>query len=261
MYRTLNPDKIVVTLEQLERRIAERFPGAGLSRVCAELMAIAGESRARTAMLRRPNIALRSISVLIVLAGVAALIYVARLINVHGANTELFGMMQGIEATVNLLLVVGAAVLFLTTLEGRAKRNAALSDLHQLRSIVHVIDMHQLTKDPAGVLHPGGNTASSPKRITSAPDLVRYLDYCSEMLSLASKVAALYAQSATDPQVIDAVNELERLTTSLSQKIWQKINIVERSREQQAPTSQARAAAEGPAAAARATASTSARIL
>ena len=77
-------------------------------------------------------------------------------------------MMQGIEAAVNLLIVVGAAVLFLTTLEGRAKRNAALADLHQLRSIVHVIDMHQLTKDPGGVLHPGGDTASSPKRITNA---------------------------------------------------------------------------------------------
>jgi hypothetical protein len=50
------------------------------------------------------------------------------------------------------------------------------------------------------------------------------------MLSLSSKVAALYAQSTTDAQVIDAVNELERLTTNLSQKIWQKINIVERSR-------------------------------
>jgi hypothetical protein len=31
--------------------------------------------------------------------------------------------------------------------------------------------------------------------------------------------------------VIDAINELERLTTNLSQKIWQKINIVERNRD------------------------------
>jgi hypothetical protein len=261
MYRTLDPDKIVVTLELLERRIAERFANAGLVRVCAELTALARESRARTARLARPNLLLRSGSVLVALAGLAALAYVARLINVHGANTELFGMMQGIEAAVNLLVVVGAAVLFLTTLEGRAKRNAALADLHQLRSIVHVIDMHQLTKDPGGVLHPGGDTASSPKRITSASDLVRYLDYCSEMLSLSSKVAALYAQSATDAQVIDTVNELERLTTSLSQKIWQKITIIERHRALQVPPSQARAAAEAPAASARAAASASTRLL
>lgn len=230
MYRTLDPDKIVATLDQLVARISERFPGTGLARVCTELKLVAGESQARTAQLAKPNIALRSLSGLVVLAGLVALIYVARQVKVQSANTELFGMLQGIEATVNLLIVVGAAVLFLTTLEGRAKRTSALADLYQLRSIVHVIDMHQLTKDPGAALHPADDTASSPRRIRNAQELVRYLDYCSEMLSLSSKVAALYAQSTTDAQVIDAVNELERLTTNLSQKIWQKINIVERSR-------------------------------
>jgi hypothetical protein len=230
MYRTLDPDKIVATLDQLVARISERFPGAGLARVCSELKLVAAESRARTDRLAKPNIALRALSGLVVVTGVGVLIYVARQINVQSATTELFGMLQGIEATVNLLIVVGAAVLFLTTLEGRWKRTSALADLYQLRSIVHVIDMHQLTKDPAGALHPADDTASSPRRIRNAQELVRYLDYCSEMLSLSSKVAALYAQSTTDAQVIDAVNELERLTTNLSQKIWQKINIVERSR-------------------------------
>jgi hypothetical protein len=230
MYRTLDPDKIEATLDQLVARISERFPGAGLARVCTELKLVAAESRARTEQLAKPNIALRALSGLVIVTGVGVLIYVARQINVQSATTELFGMMQGIEATVNLLIVVGAAVLFLTTLEGRWKRTAALADLYQLRSIVHVIDMHQLTKDPGAALHPVDDTASSPRRIRNAQELVRYLDYCSEMLSLSSKVAALYAQSTTDAQVIDAVNELERLTTNLSQKIWQKINIVERSR-------------------------------
>ena len=57
-------------------------------------------------------------------------------------------------------------------------------------------------------------------------ELIRYLDYCSEMLSLTSKLAALYAQNLPDPVVIDTVNEIESLTTNLSQKIWQKITIV-----------------------------------
>jgi hypothetical protein len=254
MYRTLDPDKIVATLEQLDARILERCPGAGLGRVCAELKRVAAESRARTEQLAKPNIALRALSGLVILAGVATLIYVARQINVQSANTELFGMLQGIEATVNLLIVVGAAVLFLTTLEGRAKRTSALADLYQLRSIVHVIDMHQLTKDPGAALHPANDTASSPRRIRNAQELVRYLDYCSEMLS--SKVAALYAQSTTDAQVIDAVNELERLTTNLSQKIWQKINIVERMR---APSDAAIAATATTAGHASAAASSSAK--
>jgi hypothetical protein len=66
------------------------------------------------------------------------------------------------------------------------------------------------------------------RSFSSAPpfEITRYLDYCSEMLSLTSKLAALYAQNLPDPVVIDAVNEIESLTTNLSQKIWQKITLV-----------------------------------
>ena len=58
-------------------------------------------------------------------------------------------------------------------------------------------------------------------------ELVRYLSYCSEMLSLSSKAAAVYADNIHDAAVIDAVGDIERLTTNLSQKIWQKITLVE----------------------------------
>ena len=89
--------------------------------------------------------------------------------------------------------------------------------------------MHQLTKDPSQILHPAHDTPSSPQRTMSPPELTRYLDYSSEMLSLTAKVAAFYAQGSIDTQVVDAVNDLERLTTNLSQKIWQKITIVQTS--------------------------------
>jgi hypothetical protein len=58
-------------------------------------------------------------------------------------------------------------------------------------------------------------------------ELVRYLDYCSEMLSLAAKLAALYAEKLNDPVVVDTVGDIERLTSELSGKIWQKITIVQ----------------------------------
>ena len=62
----------------------------------------------------------------------------------------------------------------------------------------------------------------------SAFDLRRYLDYCSEMLSLTGKVAALYLQTLDDSAVVTVVNEIETLTTGLSRKIWQKIDLVTR---------------------------------
>jgi hypothetical protein len=55
---------------------------------------------------------------------------------------------------------------------------------------------------------------------------VRYLDYCSELLSLTSKVAALYVQHLNDAVVLAAVNDIESLAASLSHKIWQKIMII-----------------------------------
>jgi hypothetical protein len=131
---------------------------------------------------------------------------------------------------------MGIAIAFLVTIEGRLRRHRALKALHELRSLVHIVDMHQLTKDPDQVTGSRANsTASSPARILAPFELGRYLDYCSELLSVTSKVAALYAQQLEDPVVLSAVNEVETLTTGLSAKIWQKLVILgNQTREQSA---------------------------
>ena len=70
-------------------------------------------------------------------------------------------------------------------------------------------------------------TAKSPQRITDRCRARAYLDYCSEMLSITGKVAALFAQSVNDEVVIEAVNDIEELGSNLSRKIWQKITLIE----------------------------------
>ncbi len=227
MYRTLDANKIIDTLATLERRIGERFPKSGLARVSADLTNIAKQTTEKINYIARPYVGLR---LLIGMVLVAAAVWIAWLaseaIDMEASN-ELTNVMQGIESGVSLLIVLGGAALFLYTLESRWRRDQALTALHEFRSIVHVIDMHQLTKDPAAFGAP--RTSSSPDRTLTPHQLVRYLDYCSELLSLAGKVAALYADKLRDPVVIDAVGDIERLTTDLSQKIWQKINILHRS--------------------------------
>ena len=47
---------------------------------------------------------------------------------------------------------------------------------------------------------------------------------------LTNKLAALYAQHLPDPVIIDAVNDIEDLTTNLCNKIWQKITILDTGR-------------------------------
>jgi hypothetical protein len=226
MYRRLDGTRIVDTLERLRQRIAERFPGSGLERVSGDLLSAASESMARAMELRRPNMPLRAATwaliAIIVFVAVEALLLL-RL----GLRWEAFaGFLQSSQAIQNVVFL-GLAVLFLANVETRIKRRRALAALHELRSIAHIVDMHQLTKDPDQFLGEGVTTASSPRRTMTRFDLSRYLDYCSELLSLTSKVAALYVQDSQDPVVLDAVNDVETLTTGLSSKIWQKIMILD----------------------------------
>lgn len=137
-YRTLDPDRIVATLERLEARIGERFPGRGLGKVCAELTDVA-----------QANLPLRLGSLAVIVIGIAVIGYVGTIIEYKHSTDNLFGVVQGIEALMNVLVLSGAAIFFLSTIEQRWKRHQALEYLHELRTIVHVIDMHQLTKDPS----------------------------------------------------------------------------------------------------------------
>jgi hypothetical protein len=130
------------------------------------------------------------------------------------------------ESALNDVVLLGAAIIFLISIETRAKRKKVIASINKLRSIAHVIDAHQLTKDPDSISGAGRNTKHSPKRKMTTYELGRYLDYCSEMLSLTGKVGFLYVQNFTDAASVQAVNDLEALTTGLSRKIWQKIIIL-----------------------------------
>lgn len=137
-------------------------------------------------------------------------------------------LIQAIDATASTAVFFGLAVIFLLRLEPWLKRRRCLLVVHQLRSLAHVIDMHQLTKDPERLMSPEmSDTSSSPERMIDPALLGRYLDYCSELLSVASKLSALLLQYFNDPVLLAAVDEIEGLTTGLSGKIWQKIQLLD----------------------------------
>jgi len=224
-YRNLSSEKIVETLKILATRIGERFSRSGLFYVCEELTAMADETSRRADEIARPNIALHALIWLLLATAAAMILWFAAKALALETSTELTNVMQGIDAGVSLLIVLGGAAFYLSTLESRLRRDKVLNELHGFRSIAHVVDMHQLTKDPSAL--GGPRTSSSPGRDMTRYELVRYLSYCSEMLSLTSKAAAVYAEKVPDPAIIVAVGDIERLTTNLSQKIWQKITMVE----------------------------------
>jgi hypothetical protein len=230
VYRRLDPDRIVDTARRLETRIGERFPGSGLSSVAAELVTLCERAGRDQEWVRKPHLPLRlaigiGIALLIAVAVAAVTVLLPR-----PAGSSIAELLQLIEAAVNDIVFIGIAIYFLMSLEVRRKRRRALAAIHQLRAMAHIIDMHQLTKDPERIMNPaaGADTPSSPVRQMDVFALSRYLDYSSEMLSVLSKSAALYGQDFDDPVTNAAVNEVETLTSGLSRKIWQKIMILDR---------------------------------
>lgn len=226
-YRSLDGELIVATIERLHRRITERFPGSGLSKVCAELHAIAQDSKERCEWIARPNYGLRAgVAAFVSLTGIGMFIGVGQL-ELSDGRFGLWEFAQTFETSINNLILLGAAMIFLVTAESRIKRARAVRALNGLRAITHVIDAHQLTKDPV-ILFSRSPTKSSPERSIDQQQLNRYLDYCSEMLALTGKVTALYAQELPDPVVVSIVTDIEGLAVGLSGKIWQKISLLDR---------------------------------
>ena len=223
-YSELDTKHILYTLQGIEGRIKEYFPDSGLGKVAIELFEV-GEAIVRLSQhLRRPIWTLRVLTVLASLGLIALAVWVFNLAFTIAPIGEdgLMETLQGIESVTNELIFLTIGIIFFATLENRLKRRAALASLHRLRSFAHVIDMHQLTKDPNNILE-----AEEDPRFRAPEHLVRYLDFCTDLLSINSKLAALHVQYLQDSQVLDSVNEVETLSLELSRKIWQKIMIID----------------------------------
>ncbi|RWM67355.1 MULTISPECIES: hypothetical protein [Mesorhizobium] len=228
-YRTLDSKLIIETAERLEKRVAERFPHAGLRGVAIELVSLSRDLAKAAKALEAPIWWLRGVVIAAIAAGTLMFLFVGTILplgRISGTDDAVQSV-QGIESLINMIILAVLGFLALIRTEERIKRKQVFRKLHGLRSLIHVIDMHQLTKDPAALSIDFKPTSHSPARITDRADLARYLDYCSEMLSITGKVAALFAQSVNDNVVVDGVNDIESLSSNLSRKIWQKITLID----------------------------------
>ena len=222
----LDSKKIIETLERLCLRIEDRFPSAGLLQAARNLLEVARETDQTIRWIERPNIPMRLLSVAVIVAIIGALVYSFGQLKIELQSLGLKGLVEFTEAAINELILLGAAVVFIVTFEARRKRKRVVTAVNRLRAIAHVIDAHQLTKDPDGVSKVSAPTQHSPQRTLTPYELSRYLDYCSELQALIGKIAFLYVQKFDDPVASDAVNSLETLTASMSRKVWQKIMIL-----------------------------------
>jgi fumarate reductase subunit D len=222
---TLQADLVHGTVEKLLLRMNDRFPGSGLSRICERLREVSRETGATARRISRPIYLVKGLAVLSAGGVVALVVYVLCRCGSITSPT-LSEVLTTADSAVNLVILFAVAFISLWSLELRIRRGRVIAAIRALRDLAHVIDMHQLTKDPDGVSRVSHPTKNSPARDLSAYDLGRYLNYCTEMLSLISKLGYLYVATFDDPVAAEAANDLEDQTTGLSRKIWQKIMIL-----------------------------------
>lgn len=232
MYRALDPDKLLATIKLFRQRITKVFPVSGLSEVSGELEETAILCFAEAEKIKRPLWGLRiavAVAVLLLLL-LPVEVFLFLRFPMRFDNLDNFSdFMQATDAGFNVLVLLAGATLFLVSVENRVKRSRSLKVLHELRSLAHVVDMHQLSKDPVmdlASLDDSPRLSDRPKAIQQAQDLWLYLSFCTDLLSVTGKLAACFAQSQTDRIVLDTINEIETISTALSRKIWQKMSLV-----------------------------------
>ncbi len=217
----INIDKILTAIKQLKLRIQDRFPNAHLIEVCNDLETLADKGKTNSLKIKKPFIFFRISFFFILLVALFSIYYTFTHLKMDDSLNTFQNFITVTEALVNEFVLMGALIYFFYKLEDILKQRLILNALHELRTIAHIIDMHQLTKDPKYIL--SEKTLHSPNRDLNQAELNRYLDYCCEMLSLTAKVAAIYGNYNKDQVVLNTINDIEILTSTLSGKIWQKI--------------------------------------
>lgn len=224
-YRQLDERSILDTLAQVKQRVCERFPGSGLSNVATELLSVGSEVMETVEFLKRPIYRVRVpvwIGIAVMIAS-SVWVLASVLPKVRVGEVD---FVQVFEAGANDVALIGISIYFLLSIETRIKRNRALRILHELRSLAHVVDMHQLGKDPELL----AAARVSGEEVLTPAQLGKYLDHCNDLLAVTSKLAAMLVQYFSDEVVLGTVNEIEALTAGLSARIWQKITLLERPR-------------------------------
>ena len=226
MQNIIDSDKLTGTISKLKDRIEQKFPGSSLLEQCRKTLAIAGKAKERVAWIAKPHPGLRLALLAVILVLIGAILYIAKIIKYDESQLELTRFLQALQAGIQDVIYVSLAIFFIVQFEIIILRRRAVKSIHELRVLAHIIDLLHLTKDDNIIFKIGEQGDKSGPRAMTTSELKYYLSYCAELLSYTSKIAVLYAQTVNDHVVAASVNEIENLTTSLSSKIWLKMQVI-----------------------------------
>ena len=174
------------------------------------------EAAACARAIRRPNLLLRSAVILFIVSIIGTLGYLGY-VAYHTPADKLHNVfMQSMNVSSGIGVYVVGILILLVTAEVRLKRRKALQAIGELRTMAHIIDMDQLSKDQ--------EIERFRQDFSRLKDKFReYLHACTSLLSLLSKIGQLYVENFPDAVAISAVNQFEEVCNGLNTKIWEKI--------------------------------------
>lgn len=226
MYRELDGKRLHQTVSKLTTRVNKLFPRSGISKVSQELVELTSHTVARAQDLAKPNWRIRGSIIAMVVFGLPMPLLILPYLQFQESVNNWADFLEATDAGLHMLILLGAGILFLASLENRIRRNRTLAALSELRSISHIIDMHQLSKDPG---EHGTNLPldkEDTRTVRNDNELCNYLHFCADLLAVTGKLAAIYAQNINDRVVLDAVNEIETLASNLQIKLWHKLSML-----------------------------------
>ena len=225
----LDAASVRATVERLDARIRARFPTRNLTRLPGQLIEVIDHLSARQEVWRgrrRWLVLISRVGIALVLIGLAVALALIAGQAVAAGEPHGWDWLTVFESLVNDVVFAGIAIYFLWALPDRFQRHGDLDTLQRLRSLAHVVDMYQLTKNPERLRPDFAATSATLPLGMTAIELANYLDYCSELLSMVGKTAALFGEHTDDRTTLATIAGIEDLTNNLSGKIWTKISLL-----------------------------------
>ena len=199
-------------------RIRARFPDRRLGNVAAELGTavpeIHGGFEESKARRRQVRLVSRVTSVAVVVLASPSSPCALRDAFTRGTEHS-FDWVPLVESLINDIVFTAIAVFFLWAMPERLERRTLLDLLHRLRSLAHVVDMHQLDKDPEQARADYVPTAKSRRHRMNAEDAAPLLRLLQRARLPDRKTAALCAERTSDPVVLHTVSEIETLAAQI----------------------------------------------
>jgi hypothetical protein len=107
MYRNLNAEKIIRTVETMHKRIEERFPVSGMKRFAANCIALLSNLNSVPAGIAKPLKSLRLLVALSITIMIVGLAVIVRGSSLPLTGFDLIGLVQVLEAGLNVVILTG----------------------------------------------------------------------------------------------------------------------------------------------------------